>query len=514
MDFAHLTPAKDIEGLTLLVLGVLGSVTLLCLSHRARDVSLFLIMGTLVINEKFSINFFSKWWYRGSTRGLEVTVEDILAFALLISSILFPKRGRPRWRWPVGLGFSLLFLLYACAATMAIEPRVFSIFELTKIVRGLIFLAAFALAVRSERELGLCALALACATILQGGLVVRQRWLYALDRVAGSFGHPNSLSMYLCMVAPIFVAAMNSTLPRLVRWSSACALASAAFASVLTVSRAGVPTFALVVLGATAWTMSWQITLKKVVVVTVVSTAVGLVGFKYWGLLKARFEDSSLSEEYLDTHTVDSRGYYLRLARLIVEDRYFGVGLNNWSYAVSKKYGAMMKTPYADYDWIPDDLNNDEDMVLNFAAPAHNLGALTLGELGMPGLILFLFVWLRWLQMGASFLWRRKRTVLHLMGIGIFFGMVGVFLQSITEWIFRQTAIYLTFHALIGILATLYAAKRHARRKAEAQGVNRVPALELAGVPARAPVESLVNPNSQGDDDSNAPESRELVRAS
>jgi O-antigen ligase len=473
MDFAHLTPAKDIEGLTLLVLAVLGSVTLLCMSHRARDVALFLIMGTLVINEKFSINFFSKWWYRGSTRGLEVTLEDILAISLLISSILFPKKGRPRWRWPAGMGFMLLFLFYACAATLAIEPRAFSIFELTKIARGLIFLAAFAMAVRSERELGICVLALACATCLEGGLVVRQRWMYALDRVAGSLGHPNSLSMYLCMVGPILVAALNSTLPRLIRWTCACALASAGLAIILTVSRAGVPTFALVVVAATAWTMSWRITLKKVAVFTVVATGVGLVGFKYWGLLKERFNDSSLSEEYLDTRTVDSRGYYLRLARLIVEDRFFGVGLNNWSYAVSKKYGAMMKTPYADYDWIPDDLNNDEDMLLNFAAPAHNLGALTLGELGLPGLILFLLVWVRWLQMGASFLWRRKRTTMHVLAIGIFFGMVGVFLQSITEWIFRQTAIYLMFHALIGTLATMYAARRLERRRLEERLVSR-----------------------------------------
>lgn len=484
MDFAHAAPAKDIVGLTLLVLGILGGVAVTCLSQRARDVALFLIVATLVINDRVSINFFSKWWYRGSTRGLEVTLEDILAFSLLVSALLFPRKGNPRWRWPAGLGPMLLFLLYACGATLAIEPRVFSIFELSKIARGLVMFVAMALVVRSERELGLCVLALCCATFLEGGLVIRQRWLYAMDRVAGSLDHPNSLSMYLCLVAPMFVAAMNSALPRFMRWCSAGALASAALSSVLTVSRAGVPTFAIVVLGATAWCISWRITLKKAVVFTVVAAAVGLVGFKFWGTLKERFEDSSLSEEYFDTHTIDSRGYYLRLARLIVDDRFFGVGLNNWSYAVSKKYGAQMKTPYADYDQIPDDLNNDEDILLNFAAPAHNLGALTLGELGVPGFVLFLLVWLRWLQMGLSFLWRRRRTTLHLLGIGIFFGMLGVFLQSLTEWVFRQTAIYLTFHALIGVLASLYAARRQARRRPKPETAKPAPEAAMALMPA------------------------------
>jgi hypothetical protein len=35
MDFAHAAPAKDIVGLTLLVLGILGGVTVTCLSQRA-----------------------------------------------------------------------------------------------------------------------------------------------------------------------------------------------------------------------------------------------------------------------------------------------------------------------------------------------------------------------------------------------------------------------------------------------------------------------------------------------
>ena len=443
-------------------------------------------MATLVFDNRMCVTFLGRWWYRGSTRGLEVTLQDILAFSLLVSSVLAPRQGRSRWRWPAGLGLMLLYFLYACGATAAIEPRVFSVYELTKIARGLVFFMAFALVVRSDRELAICVAGLALAACIEGGMAVRQRLLYGLDRVAGSLDHPNSLSMYLCMVAPVLAATLNSRLPRLVRWLCVAALGLAALTIVLTVSRAGVPTFALVVLAATASTMSWRITLKKVAIVAVVAAAVGLIGYKFWGKLKERFEDSSLAEEYEDLHTVDSRGYYLRLARLIIEDRFFGVGLNNWSYAVSKKYGAMMKTPYSDYDMIPEDINDDQDLTWYFAAPAHNLAALTVGELGVPGLAIFTLVWLRWLQMGASFLWRRKRTTLYVLGIGIFFGMVGLFLQSITEWVFRQTPIYLTFHALLGILASLYAARRRARRKAAAPSTASAAAdNEMALAPAR-----------------------------
>jgi hypothetical protein len=76
--------------------------------------------------------------------------------------------------------------------------------------------------------------------------------------------------------------------------------------------------------------------------------------------------------------------------------------------------------------------------------------------LGIPGLFLFALVWLRWFQMGSVFLWPRKSDAMRRMGAGIFFGTCGIFLQSITEWVYHQTQINLTFYAMLGTLAALY----------------------------------------------------------
>jgi hypothetical protein len=95
------------------------------------------------------------------------------------------------------------------------------------------------------------------------------------------------------------------------------------------------------------------------------------------------------------------------------------------------------------------------------AAPAHSLEALTLGELGIPGLVLLGLLWLRWFQMGASFLWRRTADPMRRIAIGIFFSFVGLFLQSLTEWVFRHSPIYYGAHILLGALAALYYEKRH-----------------------------------------------------
>jgi len=74
---------------------------------------------------------------------------------------------------------------------------------------------------------------------------------------------------------------------------------------------------------------------------------------------------------------------------------------------VSNKYVPTWHrfVPYRGSDHVPSDIIPPESNVDEAqAAPAHNLGALTLGELGIPGLALFAIIWLRWFQMGGSFL--------------------------------------------------------------------------------------------------------------
>jgi len=54
------------------------------------------------------------------------------------------------------------------------------------------------------------------------------------------------------------------------------------------------------------------------------------------------------------------------------------------------------------------------------------------------------------------------------MGVGILFGLSGLFLQSLTEWVFRHSPIYYTAHILLGVLASLYWLKRREKRQQKA----------------------------------------------
>ena len=64
---------------------------------------------------------------------------------------------------------------------------------------------------------------------------------------------------------------------------------------------------------------------------------------------------------------------------------------------------------------------------------------------------------------------------MHRLGVGLFFCLCGIFLHSLTEWTFRQSHIFLTFNILVGTLASLCYARRHARKPVVVAAVWREP---------------------------------------
>lgn len=464
--------SKDLIGLTLVLFAIVAVTLTCCVSRRARDVAFFLMTALAAVSDKLDINFDSHYWYRGTTRGFEYSVMDVLAVGVLAGSVLFPRPGEKRWFWPAGLGFMLLYFAYAGANVACADPKIYGLFELSKILRGLVFFLAAAMFIRGERELAILVLALCCVICFEGAMALRQRLLMGVYRVTGSIFDPNSFSMYLCTVSPILVAAATSTLPKWLRWFAIVAIGAASISIVLTLSRAGIPIFAFIMLGAAALCVSWRVTLGKIAVGALVLICGGVLLCKQWYLIEARWTGDSLTREYEDPNKFESRGYYLRLARVIVADHPLeGVGLNNWSYWVSKKYTAFVPPYQPDEDY--DDLTYapSKELLPSFlyAAPAHNLAALTVGELGLPGLLIFTLVWMRWFQMGARFLWPRVADSTKRLGVGLFFCAGGIFLQSITEWVYRQEHIFITFHILLGTLAALYWLKKRELHSAKCE---------------------------------------------
>lgn len=469
---------KDLLGLLLLLTGTVGAAALLTAFAWLRQVALFLLTAGVVGTTFFDLNIYSAYWYRGTTRGFEFTALDVLALGLLISVALAPRPDRLRWFWPASLGPMMLFLLYCVGTTLVAQPAVFGLFEVSKLMRGAVYFLAIALHVRRERDLMIMVLALVAAVGLETLVALRDRYLLTMYRPRGTLDHPNSLSMYLCLVTPVLVAAATAPWNAWVRRLCWVGVLAAGATMLLTLSRAGLPVFVFTVCASFVLCTSWEVTPLRLAGAALAFVLMTGLVINAWPFLLERYGQSTLQEEYFDAPG-ESRGYYFRQAGVILENRPLGVGLNNWSYWVSREYGKPLGMHYENYDDLVYAPPSDTAPMYRFAAPAHNLGVLTAAELGWPGLALLLLLWSRWLQVGASFALSRAPGVFRRVGTGVCFGMIGVLLQSFTEWTFRQTQIFLMFHILAGALAALHAVCRAERREAEAEA-----AAETAWAPA------------------------------
>src|SRR5690606_14245606 len=139
---------------------------------------------------------------------------------------------------------------------------------------------------------------------------------------------------------------------------------------------------------------------------------------KSWDTLMERFGGLDISTEFGEGQggeRYQGRGMYFELAEAIISDRPMGVGLNNWSYYVSNVYGPPLGYNYRGYEGTETmpDLTPlpGSNLMSGQAAPAHNLLALTTGELGWIGLILLVSTWIAWLRMCLPFILKRDEGI-------------------------------------------------------------------------------------------------------
>ena len=96
--------SKYLLGFALLVVATFGGVVVACFSKRLRDLFFVGMILLAPMTENYDINFMSRDFYRGTTRGIEISLVDVLAISILVSSILFPRQGQRRMFWPASFG--------------------------------------------------------------------------------------------------------------------------------------------------------------------------------------------------------------------------------------------------------------------------------------------------------------------------------------------------------------------------------------------------------------------------
>src|SRR6478736_5935943 len=95
---------KDILGLLIACAGIFGATVTTTLWKRARDFFFFGMVVLAPMTERLDVNFVSRDFYRGTTRGIEFSLVDILSISLLLGSLIMPRKGHSRAFWPASFG--------------------------------------------------------------------------------------------------------------------------------------------------------------------------------------------------------------------------------------------------------------------------------------------------------------------------------------------------------------------------------------------------------------------------
>jgi len=447
----------------------------------ARDACAFLLVLGTTRADLLGIHFYSREWYRGTTRGFEVCWLDFLWFFLWVDEY---RRRRPEDRTPLppSTWATFVFLAYNALNVALSEPQLFGLFELANLVRALMVFWAVAHYVKSARELRLLVWALGMAVTYEFGATVYTRVVQGHARAEGTLSHPNSLSMYNLMSIPVLLAVALSDAPKRLRQLSKAAAVFGTISVLLTISRAGVTALGLILLGVGFACGSIRLTWKTVGQASLGGVLAVALFLKLGPAFEARFREGTLEKEY-EGRANEGRGVYFNLSSLMIEDSVFGCGLNNWSYWVTNRYGAMLDLHYLPYTGtdeapptgpIPAHSNIDAPQ----APPGHSLYAITLGETGWPGVILFGVLWLRWLSMPGRFLFHRTSAFVSRFGTGAFFGVAGAFAQSFSEWEIRQTPLLFLLNLLLGAAAALHPIRPQALGTARQGRARRTGALK------------------------------------
>jgi hypothetical protein len=433
-----------------------------CLRNpRLQDACAFLLVFGTTRTDLMDVNFLSREWYRGTTRGIEVSWLDLL-WILLLSSL---RREDRQSNWLPGLGPMLLFFTYNALVVAFSEPSVFGIFELSKMLRQLCLFVTIARYVRGDRELSIIAWALVGAVAYEWIAALRARFVWKQPRVQGTLAHANSLSMYELMSVPVLTAISVSDASRVLRRACGAAALLGAVTVLFTVSRNGVITLSLIGLFLLLTCGSLRsITTRHLLAGLGLASILGFFVAMTYSDFKTRFEAESLDKEY-GGKIYEGRGAYVLLAEGIAAREPFGCGLNNWSWCVSNRYGPIVEqyySPYVGTDSPPPKrrLRRHHHVDDPQAAPAHSLYAITLGETGFPGVVLLAIVWARWLMLAGGFLRDRSNALRSRFGIGVLGALVGAFCQSFSEWEIRQTPLAFLLHILLGAMAAAHLGKQ------------------------------------------------------
>ena len=426
---------------TAAILGILPAVVFLLYDRRwIRWTTLGLFLPLLMFDST-AINFFSHETYRGTARGMEISIIYIIAVILLIT--IFLLRG-PFRIFP-GLG-SWIYLLYflSCIPSFAnAESCLISFFELWKMIMiYLVFLAVYTYLEYSKGDFDVLLYGAAATVAFNFQAIVRQHFS-GVYQVRGTFPHQNSLAMYMMMAGMLFFARYFNNREPFKGKIFFAAFVMASIALVRTYSRGALACYPLAGVIAVLSSLRSGLSLRKMYLIGILSM-IGLAGLMvFLPRVIQRFQTAP------EASGQTRKNLAVAALNMMKDKPLAGVGLNNWGIKINPPYTySQHRDPKRGYS------DDYKDGIVE------TIYLLVGAECGIPSLFLLLswfgYYWFSCIRLMSKL----RGTAYFYIPVGVFAGLTGSFLQSALEWVLKQQ---INFMWMIMLFAMISYLNRHCR---------------------------------------------------
>jgi hypothetical protein len=402
------------------------------------------------------VTFFSYTSYRGDIRGIEFGITDWLTIVMIVAMIKAPRWAKHKLylRNPNEIWMALYLAYATLTIATALIPQ-FAVFGVTKLVRAY---ATFFVAynyIRNEDDLRFIIWCVVGLSFYSFSQVLADKYMRGIFPPRGSFPHQNSLATFQNMLNFVVFAVLMQDSEKLfdkrslIYWG---ALGAGVLTSVATLSRGGMATM---VMGCTMIIAMTFFLKQKSVKVKKKMTAIGLMVVLSMPALVVILPPIIQRFETAPAESGESRHGANQASAVMGKDYFFGVGINNYSYAIN----------YMSYG---------EHLAPLDRGIAHHIFWLHYAEMGIIGAILFTLMTGTFIWITLRFILKRGDSLERVLAIGILAILViSCWLVGTLEWLFRQIQVTLAYFMFAGFVTSLDRVERE-RLKKERDKKNRL----------------------------------------
>jgi len=383
------------------------------------------------------VTFFSHTFYRGDIRGIEFGITDWLTITLAIAMLRAPRwrKQRLHFRHPNQVLMVLYLALCIFSIASSLVPQ-FAFFGVTKLLRAYAtFWIAFNF-IRSEDDMRFiiwCVVGLTFYSFLQ---VLMDKYVRGVYPPRGSFPHQNGLATFQNIMNFIIFALLMQDSSKLfdrrtlLYWA---AFGAGVLTTVSTLSRGGIATM---VIGCAMVVMLSFLLRQSPAKIKKKLAAIGIMVLLSIPALVVTLPKIIERFESAPVESGESRHIANLASQDMGDDYFFGVGLNNYSYAINYM-------PYGD------------SLAELDRGIAHHIFWLHYAELGILGVILYILMTGTFIWIALRFILKRRDSLERVFAIGILTAFVISWLIGTLEWVFRSTQMTLVYFILAGFVTSL-----------------------------------------------------------